>query len=259
MDILSAVFRWIHILAGIIWIGMLYFFNFVNGPFQGTMDGDTKKKVNPELLPRALWWFRWGAAWTWATGVLLLMLVFYHGGIMFEGDRGWGKRAIVLVAFTFLAAFVYDLLQKSALGKDPKVFGTVAFVLAAVVVYLMSAWGGFTYRAFNIHLASLFGTIMAFNVWYRIWPAQQKILTAVKNGTPPDAALVSLAGTRSRHNTYMSAALLWGMINSHTAAFAGGNLGLTAATSWVAYLVVILVSWHVIWQLYRRTAKVKGF
>ena len=123
----------------------------------------------------------------------------------------------------------------------------------------MSAWGGFTYRAFNIHLASLFGTIMAYNVWFRIWPAQQKILTAVKNGTPPDAALVSLAGTRSRHNTYMSAALVWGMINSHTTALAGGNLGLTAETSFVAYLVVILVSWHVVWHLYRRAPKVKGF
>ena len=259
MDILSAVFRWIHILAGIIWIGMLYFFNFVNGPFQATIDGETKKKVNPELLPRALWWFRWGAAWTWATGVLLLMLVFYHGGIMFEGDRGWGKRAIVLVAFTFLASFVYDPLQKSALGKDPKVFGAVGFVLATATVYLMSAWGGFTYRAVNIHLAALFGTIMAFNVWFRIWPAQQKILTAVKGGTPPDAALVALAGTRSRHNTYLSVPLVWGMINSHTTSFAGGNYGLTEATSFVAYLVVILVSWHVIWHLYRRTAKVKGF
>jgi uncharacterized membrane protein len=81
----------------------------------------------------------------------------------------------------------------------------------------------------------------------------------VKNGTPPDPALVSLAGTRSRHNTYMSAALLWGMIDSHTTALAGGNYGITAATSFLAYLVVILVSWHVIWHLYRRTAKVKGF
>jgi uncharacterized membrane protein len=63
-EILNGPFRWIHILAGIVWIGMLYFFNFVNGPFQGTLDGETKKKVNPELLPRALFWFRWGAAWT---------------------------------------------------------------------------------------------------------------------------------------------------------------------------------------------------
>ena len=57
----------------------------------------------------------------------------------------------------------------------------------------------------------------------------------------------------------MSAGLVWGMINSHTTAFAGGNLGLTADTAFVAYLVVILVSWHVVWQLYRRTTKVKGF
>ena len=49
MEILSALSRWIHVLAGIVWIGMLYFFNFVNGPFQGTQDAETKKKVNPEL------------------------------------------------------------------------------------------------------------------------------------------------------------------------------------------------------------------
>ena len=73
METLSAVFRWIHILAGIIWIGMLYFFNFVNGPFQGTMDGDTKKKVNPELMPRALWWFRWGAMITFLTGWTIVL------------------------------------------------------------------------------------------------------------------------------------------------------------------------------------------
>ena len=103
MDTLNAVFRWLHILAGIIWIGMLYFFNWVNGPFAATMDGDTKKKVVPELMPRALFWFRWGAAWTWVTGVLLLLLVFYHGGIMFDGDAGWSAGAIVMVAFVFLA------------------------------------------------------------------------------------------------------------------------------------------------------------
>ena len=81
MELLSALSRWIHVLAGIVWIGMLYFFNFVNIPFQGTQDGDTKKKVNPELLPRALFWFRWGAAWTWVTGVILLQLVFWGGHI----------------------------------------------------------------------------------------------------------------------------------------------------------------------------------
>ena len=63
MDILDALLRWIHILAGVIWIGMLYFFNWVNGPFAATLDAESKKKIVPELMPRALFWFRWGAAW----------------------------------------------------------------------------------------------------------------------------------------------------------------------------------------------------
>ena len=53
-QVLQALFRWIHILAGIMWIGHLYYFNFVNGPFEGTLDGPAKKIVVPQLRPRAL-------------------------------------------------------------------------------------------------------------------------------------------------------------------------------------------------------------
>ena len=259
MELLNALFRWVHVLAGIVWVGMLYFFNFVNAPLAGVLDGETKKKVVPELMPRALFWFRLGAAWTWATGVLLLGIVFYHGGLVFDPERGWGLAAGVMVAVTFLAPFLYDALQKSALGKNPKAFAALAFVLVAAVLALMSRWAGFSYRGFNIHLAVLFGTIMAWNVWFRIWPAQQKIVAAVKAGTAPDAALVAMAGARSRHNTYMSVPLIWGMINQHTTYFSGDNLGIPAAWSFGAYLVVILIGWHIVWQLYRRAGRVKGF
>jgi uncharacterized membrane protein len=259
VDLLNGPFRWIHVLAGILWIGMLYYFNFVNGPFTATLDGETKKKVVPELMPRALYWFRWGAAWTWITGVLLLQIVFYSGGIMFDGGGRWTAGAIAMVVLPYVAPFLYDALHKSALGKDAKQFGGVAFVLAAIAVALMAKWGGFSYRAFNIHLGATFGTIMAFNVWFRIWPAQQKIITAVKNGQPPDAALVALAGARSRHNTYMSAPLLWAMADQHTTAYAGGNLGIPGEYSFVVPLVVTLLGWHIIWQLYKRAGKVKGF
>jgi uncharacterized membrane protein len=258
VDILNALFRWMHILAGITWIGMLYFFNWVNGPFAATLDADAKKKVVPELMPRALFWFRWGAAWTWITGVLLLLVVFYHGGIMFDGGAGWTGPAIVMVAVTFLATFVYDALHKSALGKDPKTFGAVAFVLLGVVVILFAKWGGFSYRAMNIHTGALFGTAMAFNVWYRIWPAQQKIVAAIKAGTAPDAALVALAGSRSRHNTYMSVPLFWAMINQHTVTV-GTGLGLPAGLGFVLLLLVVLVGWHIVFQCYRKAPKVKGF
>ena len=66
-----------------------------------------------------------------------------------------------------------------------------------------------------MHLGALFGTNMAFNVWFRIWPAQQKIITAIKNGDAPDGDLLALAGLRSKHNTYMSVPLIWTMHNQH--------------------------------------------
>ncbi len=258
MEILDALFRWMHILAGIIWIGMLYFFNWVNGPFAGTMDGDTKKKVVPELMPRALFWFRWGAAWTWITGVLLLAMVFYHGGVLFEAEGHWGAPAFVMIAVVFAAPFIYDALHKSPLGTNPKVFGAVAFILTAVVAALMHHWAHFGYRGATIHLAGMFGTIMAFNVWFRIWPAQQKIITAVKGGTAPDAALVSLAGARSRHNVYMSVPLFFGMINQHTTTLPTA-IGLPAQHALGMYLIAVLIGWHIVWQLYKKAPKVKGF
>ena len=67
-EALAFILRWIHLLAGITWVGLLYFFNLVNVPVQKTLDADTKKKVNPDLLGRALWYFRWGAVVTGAPG-----------------------------------------------------------------------------------------------------------------------------------------------------------------------------------------------
>src|SRR5438046_10673980 len=79
---LNLIFRWIHVLAGVMWIGHLWFFNFVNGQVAKTYDADSKKKVVPELMPRALYWFRWGAAYTWITGFLLLGILYYMGSYL---------------------------------------------------------------------------------------------------------------------------------------------------------------------------------
>lgn len=254
-ELSSVVFRWLHIAAGILWIGLLYFFNFVNTGFAATMDGDTKKKVVPELMPRALYFFRWGAAYTWVTGVLLLGLVFYMGGIMFEQGVTWDTGSYVMLAVVFLMFGLYDVLAKS-FGKDIRVFGAIGFVIIAVVVYLMVEWAQFSYRAYVIHLGAMFGTIMAANVWMRIWPSQKKIIAATKEGTAPDAALVALAGQRSRHNTYLSVPLVWTMVNAHTAIAASGMFGLP---HWVNLLVVVAIGWIVVSLMYDKAAKVKGF
>ena len=75
LNMLNPIAKWFHIIAGIIRIGLLYFFNFINGHVAATMDGDTKKKVVPELMPSTLYWCRWGAAWTWFTGIILLYVI----------------------------------------------------------------------------------------------------------------------------------------------------------------------------------------
>jgi len=66
------VFRWLHVLFGIVWIGMLYYFNFVQGEYFKEATPEAKGDAVKKLAPRALWWFRWGAAFTFLTGVILL-------------------------------------------------------------------------------------------------------------------------------------------------------------------------------------------
>lgn len=68
------LFRWIHYLAGVAWIGHLYFFNLVNAHVAKAYDAASKKRILPELMPRALFWFRWGAMFTWLSGIVLILL-----------------------------------------------------------------------------------------------------------------------------------------------------------------------------------------
>jgi len=268
MEALHPIFKWLHIIAGITWIGLLYFFNWINGHVVATMDGETKQKVVPEIMPRALYFFRWGAAWTWVTGLVLLYVVFWDGALlmgesagnlMFDAGTDVTSFAHIMLLVTFGGVFLYDYLYSSGLIKDVRVITVVSFLLIAGVIYLMKFNAGFSYRAFNIHIGTMFGTMMAFNVWYRIWPAQQRIITAIKNGQAPNPDDAGMAGLRSKHNTYMSFPLIWTMINQHTTVFAGGNFGVTDSTNWMVLMIMIALSWHVVWQIYKKSGTIKGF
>ncbi len=252
MPSLDALFRWVHIVAGILWIGLLYWFNWVNLPFMATQDNETKQKITPELFPRALYWFRWGAAWTWVTGVLLLLIVFYHGGALFDSaETEWGLAAYVMIAVVLLSPFVYDVLYNTVLKKNGIVETIISLVIISAVIFLFERWAHFGYRGYVIHTGAMFGTIMAYNVWFRIWPAQLKIIPAIKNGEPPDMNLMGMAGMRSKHNTYMSVPLVWAMINFHTTTVGAGSRYILFAA--------IIIGWGVVYQLYQRAAKVQGF
>lgn len=242
--------RWIHFLAGITWIGLLYFFNWVNSAFAPTMDGETKKKVVPELMPRALYWFRWGAAWTWITGFLLLLVVYYHTGVVFDAPRTWSITAVFALVVTFFGFFAYDSF--CGVISDNRTLAGVGIVLTAIV-YVIFTVAGFGYRGSVIHVGALFGTIMAANVWMRIWPAQRRIITATRDGEAPDPADPAMAGRRSKHNTYLSVPLVWAMLNQHTITAGGSWAGL------ITLLLAVAIGWGITNLLYKKAAQVKGF
>jgi uncharacterized membrane protein len=155
-----------------------------------------------------------------------------------------------MVAVTFLGFLLYDLIFDRI--KDQRVAFVVGLVLVSGVLSAMHNWAHWSFRGYSISLGMLFGTIMAFNVWFRIWPAQKKIITGIKTGTPADAAIVTRAGVRSKHNTYMSVPLVFAMLNAHEATWAAEH------EPWVLFAMV-LVGWWLTWHLYMISKKVKGF
>ena len=174
---------------------------------------------------------------------------------MFEADTEVTMWSHIMLLVTFLAVFIYDFLYKSFLAKNVRLVTIISLLLIFGVEYLMIHCGQFSYRAFNIHIGAMFGTIMAFNVWFRIWPAQQSIITAIRDGEAPDGDLVALAGLRSKHNTYLSVPLIWTMINEHTTVFSGKLCGCTG----LILALVIPLGWHIVFQFYKKSAKIEGF
>src|SRR5437867_5931701 len=244
------IFRWVHVVAGIAWIGHLYFFNFVNSQVVKTYDADSRKKVVPELMPRALYWFRWGAAYTWVTGILLAGLVYYMADNALvppppDSTVSKGLGVAISLGLIVLAFFVYDALWKALAGNET-VGVLVSFVIIAALV--LGLWKIFVPRAVFIHLGAIFGTIMAMNVWMRIWPAQRKIIAAIKGGSAPDGAVVALAGLRSKHNTYMSVPLVFAMVSNHYPTVYGSDFG------WVILLILVAIGWVVTKGLYMKSA-----
>lgn len=144
------ILRWIHFIAGVTWIGHLYFFNFVNVPFAKTMDGDTKKKVVPQLMPRALWWFRWGAMFTFLSGWTYLFYKLVHvDGMPLSAlhQTPWGKwitlGGLMGSIMWFNVWFIIWPIQKKVIagvkGAGPAVDATVirkAFLASRTNTYL---------------------------------------------------------------------------------------------------------------------------
>ena len=249
MDWANLLFRWLHVIAGVMWIGHLWFFNFVNGQVAKTFDADSKQKVVPELMPRALYWFRWGAAYTLITGIFLLGLVYYMGGVLWaDAVNNPGNKVGMAVGLGVLVVgwVVYDNLWKAT--ANSQAVGTVISIVLISVAACGLTHYGFSGRAVFIHCGSIFGFSMAANVWMRIWPAQRKIIAAIKAGDKPEPEWGALGGLRSKHNTYMSMPLLFLMISNHYPTVYGG------ANVWALVAGIVVVGFLLTKFFYNKAA-----
>ena len=155
-DLLNGVLQWLHVFFGITWIGLLYYFNFVQTPTMPSIPAELKPGVSKYIVPAALFYFRWGAAFTVLTGLLL--------------------------------AWSYDELAP-ALSLRPE--------------------------ARLIGIGMWLALIMAFNVWFIIWPAQKKVLGLVLADDAAKASAAKAALIASRTNVLLSIPMLLAMTNAH--------------------------------------------
>jgi uncharacterized membrane protein len=225
--------RWGHFVAGITWIGLLYFFNLVNVPVQKGLDADTKKKVNPDLLGRALWYFRWGAVVTVLVGLMYFAMYILAPDVRNANTLGRGNINVWFVLGAWLTypivlfGLEFLIIKKvPALIKDGRIFAVVMLFLVAFVTWglirfftAMLSVDGQSYasnKSYSIGIGGAYGLVMLLNVWGIIWPNNKRILAATA-GTGPAAPpeLARQAFIASRTNTWLSLPMLFFMATSH--------------------------------------------
>ncbi|OGR97342.1 MAG: hypothetical protein A2902_00445 [Elusimicrobia bacterium RIFCSPLOWO2_01_FULL_64_13] len=204
--------RWIHFLAGVTWIGFLYWFNLINVKFQKSLDAELKPKVNPSLILPTLWYFRWGAVVTVVSGIL-----YYAHILAGEPVSGAGMPLLAwLVVVAVAYAVIFQLVRgQGALSKGPVLAAATAVVIAVMSAAVFAAYQRFgvgTNPSFAIGIGGGMGVIMLLNVWGIIWPAQKRLLGLVPLREGQDkAVLARRAFLASRMNTWLSLPMLFFM------------------------------------------------
>jgi len=211
------ILRWFHIIAGITWIGLLYFFNLINVPFMKQVDAAAKPKIFENLTLPALNWFRWSALATVFFG-------FWYWGQFYVGadaERAGTSELPTMGLFLLLWTGVWFILFMVIKKLTPS--GYVLGAITAILVYA-AGWifvnktpvGGDDIHVIAIGVGGGFGWLMLFNVWGIIWPNNKKVIKGTLAGTPPAnaAALARQAFLASRTNFFLSVPLLFYMAAS---------------------------------------------
>ena len=256
LELLDLTFRWVHVIAGIMWIGNSMLFNWLDRNLRPSSRGGPevygdiwllhsggfyfveKTSLSGQPMPRPLHWFKWQAYTTWLSGAALLIVVYYLGGraLLTDPTRVALTPTVAMalaIGGLVIGWLIYDVLWQYVAPKSETAAGVMSVVALVLVVYgLTSLLSG---RAAFLHVGALLGTIMAGNVAMTIMPSQRVLVDAVAAGRPPDPAVAQAAKTRSIHNNYLTFPVVVLMLSSHFPGVYGHS------SSWLLLLLLIAI------------------
>ena len=234
VELLDLLARWVHLIAGIMWIGNSLLFNWLDRRLEppggitrtprpsgsawllhsGGFYYVEKTLLEGAPLPRPLHWFKWQAYTTWWSGLALLLVVYYLGGRALLTSAGNPPGAIALAAGGIAGGWLlYELSQRVIAPRAPRLAALVwGAGLSAIAAVLLSRLDG---RAAFLHVGAMLGTIMAANVVFTIVPSQRELVAAVAEGRGGDPAVSERAKRVSIHNNYFTFPVLALMLSVH--------------------------------------------
>ena len=248
--------RWLHVIAGIAWIGSSFYFVHLDSSIKhaknlpegaggeawqvhsGGFYHMVKYLVAPSRMPGELTWFKWEAYTTLLSGLALLVIVYYLGAELYLIDNHvltlevW--QAVTISALSLVIGWIaYDLLCKSSLGKNDTALAVVGFFLLAALAYGFTQV--FSARGAYMQMGALIGTIMVVNVWRLVIPNQKIVVADLIAGRQPEARLGNEARQRSLHNNYLTLPVLFVMISNHS------PLAYASRWSWIIFALILLI------------------
>ena len=215
-EALAILLRWVHLLAGITWIGLLYFFNLVNVPFMKQVDAAAKPKVFQYMTLPTLQLFRWSALLTVFVGFWYWAQIYVAADAQRMGVSPLSTIGLFLLIWIASWGILYFVISRTPSGYVVGAAVTIVVVLAAWLFLHFTPVGQDDNHVLSIGIGGGFGFIMLFNVWGIIWPNNKKVIQGTLAGSPPAnaAILARQAFLASRTNAFLSVPMLFFMAAS---------------------------------------------
>lgn len=245
LDWTNLIARWFHIVAGIAWIGSSFFFIWLDRHLAAPpapaprVEGELwmvhsggfyrmeKRLVEAGQVPAVLHWVKWEATLTWASGMILLAVIYYltEGVYLLDASISAltnGAAIAFSLGVLVVGWLAYEAVWRSPLARSGWLATLATLVLFGAITFVL--FRTISGRAAFIHVGSLLGTIMVANVWVVILPSQRRMVAAAARGEEPDFSEGTKAKVRSVHNSYLTFPVIFTMVSSHfPQTYAGAN------------------------------------